>query len=105
MFKDIKIIDKNGGIEPEHTIGWKFWVGENSYANVISDQRPTGKYKIVSGYDEDDREYYEEKREIYKTVPITMEEQIALMENMVETMKYLITKKGELSSHDRRDHQ
>ena len=91
MFKDIKIYDKKSC--DIHTIGWKFWVGENSYGNVISDQKPTGKYKIVSGYDEDDGEYYEEKREIYKTVPITMEEQIALMENMVETMKYLINKK------------
>ena len=86
MFRDIKIYDKKScGI---HTIGWKFWLGENSYGNYISDQQPTGKYKIVSGYDEDDGEYYEEKREIYKTVPITEKEQIALMENMVESMKY-----------------
>ncbi len=91
LFKDIKIINKKGGIlKSIHTIGWKFTYKGNQYGNYISDQEPTGRYMTIpAGYD-DDGDYYEEyEREIYKTVPITPKKEIALMENMIKVMKKL----------------
>lgn len=95
MFKDTRIIEKRGGInplKPIHTFGWKFEYKERKYVNFISDQKPTGKYRKVSGYD-DDGEYYEGLEEIYKIVPITPQAQIALMKNMVASMEEIIKKK------------
>jgi len=60
MFKDIKVIERNDGW---HTIGWKFEYKGNKYGNVIGDQKPTGKFRIIKGCDEDG-EYCEYQREI-----------------------------------------
>jgi len=90
LFKDIKIIEKKGGIKPIHTIGWKFEYKKNQYGNFISDQIPTGKY--VKYWDEE--ENCECERPVMKKVPITLEDQIGLMKNMIAVMEAL--SKGKL---------
>jgi len=91
MFKDIKIIEKEGGInplKPIHTIGWKFGYKGNKYGNFISDQKHTGKFITYQSIDDEDNPY-EVKQEIMKTVPLTPKDQILLLENMIEVMKKL----------------
>ena len=93
LFEDIKIYDKKGGIsKPIHTIGWKFSYRKNKYGNFISDQRPMGEYTTVMETD-DDGDSYEHTFEIMKTVPITPQEEIALLENMIEVMEKLLKTK------------
>jgi len=87
MFKDIKIIEKKGGIfKPEHTIGWKFEYKENKYGNYISDQVPTGE---TYTYWDDDEEA-ECIGHVYKTVPLTEKDQIMLIKNMMDSMKRIV---------------
>jgi len=83
MFKDIKIIEKEGGInplKPIHTIGWKFGYKGN--------KKHTGKFITYQSIDDEDNPY-EVKQEIMKTVPLTPKDQILLLENMIEVMKKL----------------
>ena len=87
LFENIKIYDKKHGY---HSIGWKFRYKGNSYGNIISDQVPTGKY--IKYWDED--EGCECKRPVLKKVPITPEDEIGLMKNMIAVMEAL--SKGKL---------
>jgi len=93
MFKDIKIIDKEGGLlKSIHTIGWKLKFNGSEYGNYISDQVPTGK---TYTYWDDDEEA-ECIGECYKTVPLTEKDQIKLIQEMVNVMKKLVKNyKGE----------
>ena len=92
MFENIQIIEKKGGnglLKKVHTMGWKFTYKKDQYGNYISDQVPTGKFFKYW----DDEENCECEHEIMKTVPITPKKQIALMENMIQTMRKLEGKK------------
>lgn len=93
MFKNIQIIDKTGDIlNFAKTIGWKFEHNGNQYGNYISDQVPTGKYLTYIRQDEEDDEPEEVTEEIYKTIELTEQHQIKLLQTMIDTMQKLIKK-------------